>query len=61
MAKKSNYTQGQKKAYYSGMGYRAGQYDKRIPFKNEENLKSFRNGYTAAKNAVDRYPKRRSK
>lgn len=54
MAKK--YTKAQKKAYYSGMGYRAGQMGKKIPFKNADNKESFRNGYKKAKNAVNNYP-----
>ncbi len=57
MAKKSKYTASQKKAYYSGMGYRAGQEGKKIPFKNEKNKESFREGYRAAKPKVDGYPK----
>lgn len=56
MAKKSKYTAGQKKAYYSGMGYRAGEQGKIIPYKNMANKASFREGYRKAKNAVDRYP-----
>ena len=56
MSKKKKFTYAQKKAYYSGMGYRAGQQGKRIPFANEKNLQSFRNGYSKAKNAVERYP-----
>ena len=33
MARKAKYSQAQKKAYYSGMGYRAGKKGKVIPFK----------------------------
>lgn len=58
MARKSKYTAAQKKAYYSGMGYRAGQSGKRIPFSNKRNLESFRNGYRAAAGKVNRYPDR---
>ena len=57
MAKKKR-SAAQKKAYYSGMGYRAGEQGVVILFKNPENRESFRNGYRKAKNAVSRYPKR---
>lgn len=56
---KSKYTEGQRKAYYSGMGYRAGMEGKAIPFKNEENKKSFREGYRKAKARVSNYPDRK--
>lgn len=56
MAKQKKYTRAQQKAYYSGMGYRAGQEGKKIPFKNEKNLNSFRQGYQKARVAVSRYP-----
>ena len=51
------YSRAQKKAYYSGMGYRAGQEGKAIPFKSEKNKQSFRDGYKKAKKAVAKYPK----
>ena len=57
MAKKKR-SAAQKKAYYSGMGYRAGEQGVVILFKNPENRESFRNGYRKAKAAVSRYPKR---
>ena len=57
MAKKK-FTNAQKKAYYSGMGYRAGQENKRIPFKSAKNLESFRKGYRKAANSVKNYPPR---
>lgn len=45
-----------KKAFYRGQGYRAGQQGKKIPYRNEENLKSFRDGYTSVKVTVQKYP-----
>lgn len=56
MARKSKYTSGQRKAYYSGMGYHAGYKKKRIPFKNESNKASFRQGYAKAAKSVAKYP-----
>lgn len=56
MARRKKYTEAQKKAYYSGMGYRAGQKKKHIPFKNKKNLQSFRDGYRAAGGTVEKYP-----
>lgn len=53
----AKFTKGQKKAYYSGMGYRAGQKGVAIPFKSERNKESFRQGYKNAAKAVDGYPK----
>lgn len=61
MAKRKKYTAAQKKAYYSGMGYRAGQKRKQIPFKNEQNLQSFRDGYRAVGSTVDKYPDLKSR
>ena len=57
MARKKK-TAAQKKAYYSGMGYRAGEQGVILLFKNPENRESFRNGYRKAKSAVSRYLKR---
>ena len=51
------YTAGQRKAYYSGMGYRAGQEGKAIPFRSEKNKESFRRGYRNVKNTVAKYPR----
>ena len=56
MPKKKKYTQGQKKAYYSGMGYRAARMNKAIPFKNDANKESFRAGFKAALETVKKYP-----
>ena len=56
MAKNSKYTPAQKRAYYSGQGYRAGQKGKAIPFKNEKNKQSFREGYSSVKVIVEGYP-----
>lgn len=57
MPKKYKYTKAQFKAFWVGRGYRAGQKKKRIPYTNQDNLNSFRAGYSSAKNAVDKYPK----
>ena len=54
--KKSKYTHSQKKAYYSGMGYRAAREGKQIPFRNAENKESFRAGFNAALETVRKYP-----
>lgn len=53
---KKKYTSSQKKAYYSGMGYRAGKMNKSIPFKNSANKESFRAGFKAALATVKKYP-----
>lgn len=58
MPKKSKYTASEKKAYYSGMGYRAGEKGKRIPYKSKRNYNSFVAGYRAARATVDKYPKK---
>ncbi len=55
MAKKK-YTASQKKAFYRGQGYRAGQQGRKIPYKNKENIQSFREGYTSVKITVSKYP-----
>lgn len=54
--KKSKYTAAQKKAYYSGMGYRVGRAGKEVPFKNPENRVSFQAGYAAGKKPAAKYP-----
>lgn len=51
------YSQAEKKAYYSGMGYRAAFEGKAIPFKNADNRASFKSGFNKAKKTVARYPK----
>ncbi len=56
MAKKGKFTAGQKKAFYSGQGYRAGQYGKAIPFRSDKNKESFRAGYKKAKTIIGKYP-----
>lgn len=56
MARRKKYTAAQKKAYYSGMGYRAACEGKAIPFKNGENKESFRQGYKKAGKTVKDYP-----
>lgn len=45
----------QKRAYYSGMGYRCGYYGKEIPFSNEKNKSSFQAGYSAAGAKMSKY------
>lgn len=52
----AKYTRAQKKAYYSGMGYRAAHEGKAIPFKSEKNKESFRRGYKKAGESVKKYP-----
>lgn len=54
--RKSRYSRSQKRAYYSGQGYRAAHEGKAIPFKNEKNKESFRKGYNSVKVIVSRYP-----
>jgi len=56
MPRKRKYSQAQKKAYYSGMGYRAGRMGKAIIFKNQSNKESFRAGFKAAMETVKKYP-----
>lgn len=56
MSKKRKYTQSQKKAYYSGMGYRVARMNKQIPFKNDANKESFRAGWNAGFKAAANYP-----
>ena len=46
----------EKKAYYSGMGYRVGRAGKEVPFKNPENRASFQAGYAAGKKPAAKYP-----
>ena len=53
MPSKRKYTQSQKKAYYSGMGYRVARMNKAVPFKNESNKESFRAGFQAAQQYPD--------
>lgn len=56
MARRSKYTRAQKRAFYSGQGYRAGQKGKKIPFKNPKNKQSFVDGYRSVKITVEGYP-----
>lgn len=55
---RKRYTAAQRKAYYSGMGYRAAMEGKAIPFKKDENKESFRQGFRKAKDVVAAYPNR---
>ncbi len=41
----AKYSLAEKRAYYSGQGYKLGQQGKAIKFKNEKNRQSFRNGF----------------
>ena len=61
MARKSKYTDSQKKAYYSGMGYRAAVEGKAIPFKSDKTKRSFLAGWLAAKRKVSKYPNKPSR
>ena len=54
MSKK--YSNGQKKAYYSGMGYAAAHKGKAIPFKSDKNKQSFREGYKKGVTVIVKYP-----
>lgn len=56
MAKKQKYTAAQKRAFYSGQGYRAGYEGKEIPFKSEKNKQSFKEGFASVKVTVLGYP-----
>lgn len=53
---KSKYSSGQKKAYYSGMGYAAAHKGKKIDFKSEKNKQSFREGYRKGVTVIVNYP-----
>ena len=61
MSKNQKYSAGQRKAYYSGQGYRAGYEGKAIPFKNPKNKQSFREGFASVKITVSKYPDLESK
>ena len=50
------YTAAQKRAYYSGQGYRLARANKAIPFKNEKNKESFRQGYKSVDKQAKSYP-----
>ena len=56
MKRKSKYTAAQKRAYYSGQGYRAGYEGKQIPFRSEKNKESFRQGFASVKGTISKYP-----
>lgn len=59
MPNKKKYTEAEKKAFYSGMGYAACMEGKAIPFKNEDNKASFKAGLEKGKDKVKNYPNRR--
>ena len=61
MSKKSKYTAAQRKAFYSGMGYRAAYEGKEIPFKNDKNKQSFKEGFASVKVIVSNYPELKNK
>ena len=52
MAKRKKYTEAQKKAYYSGMGYVIAQAGKRIDFKSPENKECFVAGMKKGKEKI---------
>ena len=61
--KKSNYSQSEKIAYYSGMGYRVSHEGKRIVFKKPGLRENFKQGYMKAGSMMlrnpGRYPKKK--
>ena len=57
MSDKKKYTHAQRKAYYSGMGYRVAYEGRGISFKSAERRKSFQEGYSSIRDKLDRYPK----
>ena len=59
MPRKRKYTQAQKKAYYCGMGYNAGQKDKPVLFASFESRESFRAGRDAASKSKVIYASKR--
>ncbi len=50
------YSYGQKKAYYSGMGYAAAYKGKAIPFASDKNKQAFREGYRKGVVVTGKYP-----
>ena len=61
MSKNKKYTAGQKRAYYSGQGYRTAYEGKAIPFHSEKNRQSFREGWSSVKVTISKYPDLKSK
>lgn len=55
------HTAGQKKAYYSGMGYRAAYEGKEIPFKSKKNKQAFKDGFSSVRIIVEKYPDLKSR
>lgn len=58
MSGKKKYTQSQKKAYYSGMGYGVGYNRKRIEFDSDINKESFRAGFKVGISAANKNSKK---
>ena len=56
--KKGKYSQSQKQAYYSGMGYRVAHSGKGIEFKSPEIKISFQAGYREAGKKIQKSPKK---
>lgn len=56
MKQRRKYSASQRRAYYSGQGYRVAYGGKAIPFKNDKNKESFRQGYKSVKGRLSRYP-----
>ena len=54
----AKYSNAEKRAYYSGQGYRAGLENKVIPFKNPKNKASFGAGFRSVKEKVAKYKSR---
>ena len=51
-----NYSSRERRAYHSGMAYAAGKKGQRIPYTNEKNIQSFRNGYKKGLTVILNYP-----
>ena len=58
MARKGRYSSGQKKAYYSGMGYSMGYNHRSISFGSSSNYQSFRDGYRAGIASLKKNPRK---
>lgn len=55
---KNVYTNSQRMAYYSGMGYRTAHDGKKIVFSTDELLKSFQDGYKRGGRIIKMNPKK---
>lgn len=52
------YSAQQKRAYYSGLGYRLGYEKRAITFRSPENRRSFSDGYNASGRVIAKSPKK---